>query len=469
VLQRHSSVLRAVLQRREFERCMDDELRFHVERYTEDLIRSGLSQEEAARRARIEFGAANSIAGECREARGLALFDELARNLRYTLRLLKKSPVFTATALLTLALCLGANLAIFAVVDSILLRPLPFPDAGRLVTIFNTYPKAGVERDGSSMTNYYERRGRIPAFSSLSIYRFGTAIVGEAGSTVREEVTQVSPDFFTTLQTPLLAGRAFTDQETTFKTDDVVIITDAYRQQHFTGDAHVIGRHIRVNGAPKTVIGVLPPGFRFLSSPARLYFPLASRLEDRGPSERHSGGNVIQMIARLRPGATVAQAQSQIDAQNAALERDDPQAKLMADAGFRSLVVPLHADQVASVQPVLLLLQAFVLLLLVIGIVNLINLLLIRANGRTRELAMRQALGARGTHIVIDAIVETMLLALTGGIAGIAVGAVGVRLFTALGADHLPLGNYIALSPRLIAAQLAASVAIAALLALPVE
>ena len=148
------------------------------------------------------------------------LFDELGRELRYAVRLLRKSPGFTVTALLTLALCLGANLTIFAVIDSILLRPLPFPEADRLVTVFNTYPKAGVDRDGSSLTNYYERRGHIPAFSSLSIYRFGTAIVGEPGSTEREQITQSIAGLFLHPRSSVPRwGAPFTEQETTYKTD----------------------------------------------------------------------------------------------------------------------------------------------------------------------------------------------------------------------------------------------------------
>ena len=124
---------------------------------------------------------------------------KLLRQLRHAARLLRKTPRFTATALVTLAVCLGANLTIFAVVDSILLRPLPFPEADRLVTVFNTYPKAGVDRDGSSIANYYERRGRIPAFAGVAMYSYGTAVVGEAGSTEREQIARVSPDFFSTL------------------------------------------------------------------------------------------------------------------------------------------------------------------------------------------------------------------------------------------------------------------------------
>src|SRR3954453_22033090 len=188
---------------------MSEELRFHVDQYMADLIRAGVPPTEAARRARIEFGSLNSTQEECREARGLQPFDELRRKLRHAGRTLRKTPRFTATALLTLAVCLGANLTIFAVVDSILLRPLPFPQPDRLVTVFNTYPKAGVDRDGSSITNYYERRGPIPAFTQLAMYRYETAVAGETGGTAREDIARVTPEFFETLGARLAIGRSF--------------------------------------------------------------------------------------------------------------------------------------------------------------------------------------------------------------------------------------------------------------------
>jgi predicted permease len=468
MLGRIRSVFRALTRRRDFEEGMTDELRFHMEELTDDLVRAGAPREEAARRARMELGSLENVKGDCREARGLHWFDELLRELRYAARLLRKTPGLTVTALLTLAVCLGANLTIFAVIDTVLLRPLPFPEPGRLVTVFNTYPKAGVERDGSSLTNYYERRGHIPAFASVAIYRYGKAIIGEAGSTEREQIARVSADFFATVGAGPAMGRAFTEQETTFQTDGVAILTDAYWRTRFNADPHAIGRQIRVDGLPKTVIGVLPAGFRFLSSEASLYFPLASRPEDRTPLQRHSGGNTIQMIARLKPGATLAQAQSQIDTQNANLEVDDPQAKMMADAGFRSIVTPLHADHVAAVRPTLLLLQAGALILLLIGAVNLANLLLIRASGRGKELAVRQALGANRWHVAGEAVVETSLLTLAGGLLGLAVGACGIRLLGGMAAGRLPLGSHVTLDARSALAALAASLALGVVLAAPI-
>src|SRR5881394_4066713 len=239
-------------------------------------------------------------------------------NLRFAFRQLCRAPAFTITALATVAICLGANLAIFGVINSILLRPLPFPQSDRLVTIFNTYPKAGVDRDGSSLTNYYERRGNIPAFSRLSIFRDSTEVVGESGSTQQEEILRVSPEFFTTLGVGLVMGRSFTEAEADVaENNGVAIVTDAYWRQRLNSDPNVLGRDIRVNTMPRKIVGVLPPAFRFLSSEARIFLPIKSDMEQRGPKARHSGGGGTHMIARLKPGATIAEAQAQIDAHNA--------------------------------------------------------------------------------------------------------------------------------------------------------
>src|SRR5438309_7766646 len=161
-------------------------------------------------------------------------------NLRYALRQLRKAPAFTITALATVAICLGANLAIFAVLNSILLHPLPFPQSDRLVTIFNTHPKAGVENDGSSITNYYERRGNIPAFSSLSLCMERSEVVGEPGSTEQIGVIRTSPEFFATLGVSLAMGRSFTEEETAAQ-KNVAILTNAWWRQRFDSDPNILG------------------------------------------------------------------------------------------------------------------------------------------------------------------------------------------------------------------------------------
>ena len=389
-------------------------------------------------------------------------------DLRFALRQLRKAPAFTAIALATVAICLGANLAIFAVIDAILLRPLPFPQSDRLVSIYNTYPKAGVEDDGSSVTNYFERRGHIPAFSSLSIFRDGNEVVGDTGAAEQTELMRISPDFFTTLGVNLAMGRSFTEAEAEVaENNGVAIVTDAYWRQRLNSDPNVLGRDIRVNTMPRKIVGVLPPDFRFLSSEARIFLPIRSRAEDRAPQQRHSGGGGTHMIARLKPSATIAEAQAQIDAHNTAVEKDDPEAKAMAEAGFRSLVRPLHADYVRSIRPTLVLLQVGVFFLLLIGAVNLVNLLLIRASGRAKEMAIRQSMGASRRHIVRQVLVETVLLTCGGGLLGLAVGAWGVRLLQVLGADRLPLGARLEFDGWLAAIGLTGAIVLGVLIALP--
>ncbi|HUF46269.1 MAG TPA: ABC transporter permease, partial [Vicinamibacterales bacterium] len=392
------SRLRALMRRRRFEDDMAEELRLHIEHYAGDLVRAGVPPDVAMRRARLEFGSVDNVKDDCRESRGLRLFDALQRDTRHAIRLMRRSPGFTVTALATLALCLGATLTIFAVVDAVLLRPLPFPDPDRVMSVYNTYPRAGVPNDGCSLTNYYERRGKIAAFAGVAAYRDGTAVIGETGATEHVETTRVSPDYFATLGVLPAMGRAFTEAETVYRGNRVAIVTDGFWRQQLAGDPGALGSTIRVNGLPTTVVGILPAEFRFLSSKARVFLPLASSLEERSPRQRHAGNS--DMIARLKPKVSVAQAQAEIDAHNAALEGDNPGAKAMADAGFRSIVVPLHADHVTAVRPVLLLVQAGALFLLLIGIVNLVNLFLIRASARGKEQALRQAIGAGRRHII---------------------------------------------------------------------
>src|SRR5438093_5748185 len=388
-------------------------------------------------------------------------------NLRFALRQLRKAPAFTVTALAAIAICLGANLAIFAVVDSILLRPLPFPQPDRLVTIVTAYPIGGVENDGSSITNYYVRRGSIPAFSSLSMYMERAETVGDPGSMQQEEIVRISPEFFTTLGVRPALGRNFTDEETD-PHKNVIILTDAFWRQRFNSDLNILGRDTRINGIPRKIVGVLPPAFRFLSSEARVFLPIKSGMEERVPKALHAGGGGTHMIARLKPGATIAEAQAQIDAHNAAVEEDNPEAKMMAEAGFRSLVRPLHAEHVRSIGPTLWLMQAGVFFLLLIGAVNLVNLLLIRASGRAKEMAIRRSMGASRAHVVRQVMIETVLLTFVGGLLGLVVGTWGIRLLEVLGADRLPLGAHIAFDGWLAAIGLAGAVILGVVIAVPI-
>ncbi|MDD2763618.1 MAG: ABC transporter permease [Opitutaceae bacterium] len=388
----------------------------------------------------------------------------LVRDLRQAVRALWREKGFTATVLLTLALCLGANVAIFTVVYSVLLRPLPFPHPEELVVTFNGYPKAGVERAGSSISNYYERKDAIPAFAEIAAIRNGSAIIGEAGAADRVSLGHATSSFFHLLGVQPALGRFFTEEENEAAIFRVVLTDELWRQR-FNADPGVIGRTMLVNNIPIAIVGVLPPGFRYLSSDARFWLPLPSSKEERSLKQRHA--NNAEVIARLKPGATLAEAQAQIDALNARLLKDDPLAKLIEDTGFHTTVARLRAEHVASIRPALLLLQAGVLFLLLIGAVNLVNLLLIRASAHSRELAIRQTLGASHGQVAAQILTETMVVALLGGGLGLGVGAAALRMLALLGTDRLPLGTVITFDWTIALTALGGAAAVGLLLALP--
>jgi len=368
--------------------------------------------------------------------------------------------------LATLAVCVGANLVIFAVVDAILIRSLPFPRADRLVRLYYVYPRLPSATPGASLTNYYERRGKIPALASLAEIDEATSVVGESGSTSIEKLGRVTPEFFSTLGVAPLIGRVFTEAEMTYQTDHVAMLSYECWQARYSGDPSVLGMSIRTDGLQRIIVGVLPPNFQFLSFQAPIYLPLSSEDGERNVGARHSVGKI--QIGRMADGAKLAEVQAQVDARDALLAPEFPEAKVVAETGCRTVVATLHADYVASVRPTLVLLQAAALFLLLIGCVNLVNLLLIRASNRAREVAIRQALGAGRRHIVGSVMAETMLLAVVGAALGLLVGAAGIRLLGRLGVDQLPLGAEVAFNGRLAAAALLCALVLGACVALPI-
>ncbi|EDY85177.1 efflux ABC transporter, permease protein [Verrucomicrobiia bacterium DG1235] len=387
-------------------------------------------------------------------------------SLRQNVRRLAKERGFTTTVLLTLALCIGANVAMFAVIDAILIRSLPFENADRLVTVMNSYPGAGAERIGSSLPNYYDRREGMESFASTSIRQGGSAIIGEAGSPSRIERDRVSPEFFETLGVELVMGQTFTEDQLLYANAQVLVITHEFWQDYFDGDPDVLDREVILDGLSNRVVGVLEPGFRYLSSRAKFFIPLASNLEDREPNRRHS--NNMQMIARLKNGVSVEAAQDEMNRFNERLLESDPYAQMVRDAGFRTFVVNLHEEVVREAKPILLILQAGAISLLLIGSVNLVNLMLIRAKGRTKETAVRQSLGAGRGHIAREILSETVLLSVIGGLLGVGVGALGIQLLKALGAQELPLGAMISLDGRVMVISVLGAALVGIALAVPI-
>lgn len=392
--------------------------------------------------------------------------ESLLRDVRLSLRNLVREKSFTLTALLILSLCLAANIAIFAVVNSVLLKPLPFHDPEQLVLVANSYPKAGVERAGASVPHYLERRQEIDAFAEAAAWRGSGVTIGEAGSPERVDSTTATPSFFRVLGVNAALGRTFTDDEGVYGKDKVVVLSDSLWRQRFGADPAVIGRKMRINTESFTIIGVMPPAFRYLSQRAKLWTPMAFSDDDRKNDRRHS--NNMQMIARLKPGISIAAAQAQVDTLNARTVKEDPYGKMVIDAGFHTIVRDLGQDYVAELRPVLLLLQAGVLFLLLIGAVNLANLLLVRATGRTKEFCVRQALGAGWSQLARSLLTESVVLSLLGGVVGLALGAATLRGITTLAADSLPVTLDAKLDLTVCVVALAGTIVLGVLLAVPV-
>ena len=321
--------------------------------------------------------------------------DRLFQDLRFALRLLWKDRGFTLTTVATLAVCVAANTSIFAVVNTVLLKPLPFPEPERLVTIFNSYPGAGAVRASNGVPDYYDRLAQTTAFDEIAMYRStGVTIGGQGGGEV-ERVTslQVTPSFFRLLRTQPHRGQIFTELDAEVGQPRRVVLGHGMWQRLFAGSDDAVGRDLRINGVLYSIVGVLPEGFQFIDPEVQLWTPVAFTAQERSDESRHS--NNWQQIARLGPGASLEQAQSQIDAINAAnLDRFPHLKEIVINAGFNTRVKGFHADLVETSRATLYLLWGGVLTVLIIGCVNVANLVSIRASGRTRELATRQALGA---------------------------------------------------------------------------
>ena len=390
---------------------------------------------------------------------------EVPQSIRIAFRSLLKTPGFTLTVLATFALCLAANVTIFAVVDAVIIRALPFPQSERLVTLINAYPGAGVPRSSSSLSNFYDRKDSMKSFTSMAISNESAVTVGTVDAPTRVADARISVNFFKTLGVALAKGREFKEAEMTYQTDQVAILTDSYWRNHFNSDPNVIGKQFLNDGLQITIVGVLEPGFRYLSSNAQFYRPASHDPDEVGPKNRHN--NNWQVVARLAPGVTLAQAQAEMDAFNAEQLKSDPYKDLLVKVGYKTTASFLREDHVREVKPMLLLLQGGVALLFLIGGVNLANLFLIRASDRTKDFAVRQALGARGWHIAAGVLAETCLVAVAGGLMGILLGGFGLRLIRLLGTDSIPLGASIRFDYRVAIVALAASVLAGLLLAVP--
>jgi len=374
------------------------------------------------------------------------------QDFQYAVRQVRKSPGFAAIAVIMLALGIGANTSIFSVVNAVLLRSLPFSDAGRLVRVWHTPPQSsfpGISVFSISPANFLDWQSQNHVFSSMAIYGFGGFTL--TGGDKAEQVTasRVSAAFFSTLGARPMLGRVFSAQEDEPGHSNVVILSHRFWQDHFGSNRDIVGRDITLDGTKYLVAGVMPPSFRFPDF-AQVWTPMAWTDQEKTVRGNHN----YLAVARLKPGVDLKQAQAEMNTISSRLEQQYP----ADDKGWGALLRPLQADLVSDVRPALLVLLGAVGFILLIACVNVTNLSLARIFSRHKEIAIRTAMGASSARIIRQIVVESVLLALAGGALGLAYAHFGVRLIMAFLADKLPASMEANLDLKVLAFTAAVSV-----------
>jgi predicted permease len=372
------------------------------------------------------------------------------QDIRYAIRSLRKQPIFTLVAVLTLTLGIGANTAIFSLLYQVLLRPLPYPAADRLVFVWNSYPLMGLPQAGVSIPDYLDRKSQAPAFEDAALFSIRPLNLATQGQPEQVRGLTVTPSFFTTLGRQPFIGRAFTDEQARPGADKFTVLTYGMWTTHFGADRSIVGRDIRVNGEPYQVTGVLPADVELPAVGVSMLVSFAFTPEQM--SDNNRGNESSSMIARLRPGATIEQANGEMKAIIARNSDRLPASRpFWTSSGFRGLAVPLRDQLVGDTRAPLFVLQAGVLVVLLIACANVASLLLMRATGRARELAIRATLGAGQWRIVRQLLTEGVVLAGLGAAGGLGLGLAGVRGLVALSTRQIPGMADASLNPAVLA------------------
>jgi predicted permease len=365
------------------------------------------------------------------------MLNSLMQDLRYGLRTLASRPMFTIVAVLTLALGIGANTAIFSVIHGMYLRPLPYAGGERLVEVHNEYPKMGLFNAGTSIPDYFDRRGNAPSLEDLTMYSGGSFNMADAGSAPeRINGLVATPSFFTTLQVQPALGQAFTDANAVPGQERVAVISHALWINRFNADPGIVGRDIRLNGQPYRVTGVMPEGFTFPNRDVQLWVPSAFTPDQLSDNER--GNEFSSSVGRLKPGATIEALNAEMDVivqRNVErISAANPNAVAFIErTGFTGRAVGLREIQVGESRTILIVLQAAVAMVLLIACANVANLMLTRVVARQKELSVRNALGATRWRIARQLLVDALLLSAIGGALGLALAYVLIGLMPTVG------------------------------------
>ena len=442
--------LRSLLRRDQVEQELDEELRYHLDRQIEENLSKGMTADESRYAALRAMGGIEQHKESCRDTRRVNLIEDLAQDLRYGLRMLRKSPGFASIAVLTLALGIGANAAIFSVVYGVLLQPLPYAEDDRLVTLSQSYPQKGLATWGISQANFALYRDHNQSFEKIAAYNSpGFNLTGSA-TPERLQGSAVTVDFFDVLGVQPGWGRAFRAEEDAPGKNSVCILSYGLWQRRFGGDPQIVGQSLLLNDTPTEVVGIMPQGFAFPNRNVELWIPL-------GLNPQRMFGYTHRGIARLKPGVSVSQAEADTTNIFWSAAQENPAIAGAAapppeGADMKTIVRPLKDVIVGDTKTPLLVLLGAVGLVLLIACANVANLLVARAASRTREIALRFALGATPGRVIRQLITESLLLALIGGVAGTALAWLAVGLLRQLPSlQQVPRLAEVSINPTVLA------------------
>ena len=423
--------LRSIVRRDAIERDMDDEIRFHIEQQTEKNRRAGLELGEARRQARLRFGGVERAREEARDEVRPALIEDAWRDLRHAARLLARAPGFTLAALTTLAVGIGATSAIYSVVRTVMLEPLPYHEPDRVVTIWETN-RGGTSRNVIAPANFVEWRDRARTVEHLGMTGHVAVAFLLGGQALEVPGRLLTAASFKALGVQPVLGRAYTENEDFGGRTDVLVLSHEFWQRRLGGRADVVGLTLATDDGPMVVLGVMPPAFTILGERAEFFVPYSQTLEQLRATRGRANSYAI---ARLADGVSLPQALAEMRAIYKDLEREAPQ----RNANRTVMMFGLQEQMTGALEPAMFTLVAAVALVLLVACVNVANLLLARSATRERELGMRAALGARRGRLIRQMLAESLLLAAAGGVAGLGVAALCHRGLLALLGDRIPI------------------------------
>jgi len=433
LIPRMTSLWRNLFHKARVEEEFTEELRAYVDMLTEAKIKQGLRPQEARRNALLEVGGVEQVQEKVREIRMGQFIETVWRDVRTGVRVLVHSPIFTIVTVLSLALGIGANTAIFSVVNGLLLRPLSYPEAEQIVDVWHTPPQQsfpGLHRFSVSPANYIDWKAQSTAFEQMAVYGYTGLSLSTSNDPLPLIGATVSSDFFSVLRTNPMQGRTFTPDEERPGRDQVVMLSHGLWQRAFGGNPNIVGQTLTLNSRSFTVVGIMPAGFEFPRE-ADLWVPLAWDEKERQLRSIHD----YLVVARLKQNVSLQQAQAEMSTISSRLEQQYPE----ENKGWGAVVIPLREDLVGDIRTALLVLFCAVGFVLLIACANVANLMLARGANRQKELAVRIALGAGRARLVRQLLTESVLLAVTGGLLGLLLAIWGSRMLVRLGS--LPISG----------------------------